>query len=122
LRFLWPKVPGKQAEVRAIQNLRDAESVLGGHYLVVGVDVGEIFPLRISIPLEVLGCITNLEFDAVKPVRAEVSFEAVDASPPLELRAHNLNVIFRVNAPLVGFPASLSVSQQILAVALLLSF
>lgn len=84
--------------------------------------MGEIFTLRISVPLEVLGRITNLEFDAVKPVRAEVSFEAVDASPPLELRAHDLNVIFRVNAHFEGFPASLSVSQQIFAVALLLSF
>jgi hypothetical protein len=84
--------------------------------------VGEIFPLIISVPLEILGRITNLEFDAIEPVRAEVSFEAVDASPPLELRAHDLNVIFRVHAPLEGFPASLSVFQQILAVTLLLSF
>ena len=76
-RFLWPEVPGQQAEVRAIQNLRNAESVLGGHYLVVRVDMSEIFPLRVGVPLEVFGRITNLEFDAVKPVRAEVSFEAV---------------------------------------------
>ena len=80
----------------------------------------EISPLRISVPLEVFGRITNLEFNAIEPVRAEVSLEAVDAGPPLELRALNLNIIFRVDAHLEGFPASLSVFQQILDIAPLL--
>jgi len=120
LRFLWPEVPGQQAEVGAIQNLRNAESVLGGHYLVVRVDVSEILPLRVSVPLEVFGRIANLEFDAVVPVRAEVSFEAVDPGPPLELRAHVLDFIFRVISHLEGLPASLSVFQQILDIPLLL--
>ena len=80
----------------------------------------EISPLRISVPLEVFGRITNLEFNAIEPVRAEVSLEAVDAGPPLELRALNLNIIFRVDALLESFPGSSSVLQQILDTAPLL--
>ena len=82
--------------------------------------MSEILPLRVSVPLEVFGRIANLEFDAVVPVRAEVSFEAVNPGPPLELRAHDLDFVFRVISHLEGLPASLGVFQQILDVTFLL--
>ena len=82
--------------------------------------MGEILPLRVSVPLEVFGCVANLEFDAVVPVRAEVSLEAIDAGPPFELRDPVLEVVFRVISNLEGLPASLSVFQQILDISLLL--
>jgi len=84
LSFFRPKVPGKKPIVCAVKNLRNTQTVLVGHYLVVGIDVSKIFTFLISILFKVLCSIANLKGDALEPIWAEVSLKASKAGFTLE--------------------------------------